>query len=598
MIAVKQITVAGETVKLLVLEPNWEKSPMVVYRYETEIDESVTGTEHRRASRENPRLAITYSGLLAEDDAQTFRQFVGDMDSDRVAVPLWTDARPSADWNERIHDPTLMAAWDDGPSNLAASTAVPPVGTTIAPCMVGRLTRPRLEAIHAQLCRFNISLREDGDFPISVRGSVPASWDEGGWEPNYMYTPTEFTRDYLRYEAIGRGRSQQVQGTAAVRYAQKAKFILQGDALRSLLAFWQSKAGSRDAFDAPSWFRPGASTPLGPHDYNAASSTGQVRFAGDLAVEFIQQDLAEVEIELVQVFDDADSGSRANKVFCYRVKRGSVTQLLTEWETTLDTTLGDFLPARISHRQLKSSMAPTKDNARITISLDDCPMLYKVAQGEHEEPVEIAIYECATTANATPIPLFIGRMRQPEFRQNVFDAEFTWLGGLLTKQVPNLDMTITCNYGFLDAGCSQRRPAQMGLGDWQSTGTIHIDHGAANAVILRSVSHPTLPGGVTILPSADNYFQFGWFEAGSGVDKQSRAVIWSVWNGSDLILYLARPLIWAGLTEGSTGIVVPGCNGAFSTCRNKFANEESFGGFPQLPSHILVASPGQPSGGK
>lgn len=598
MIAVDEITVDGETLAFLLVPPNYAEPVTIYYRYETAIDESVTGVEHRRASRVHPRLSIRYNALLKDADAQTLRQFLGNMDNTRVALPIWPDARLLADYGSRVHEGRLSLGWDDGLSNLSAAINAQASGTNVAPCMVGRLARPRLETLTQELCRAEIALREDGDWPLYINDSGPADWASGGWTPNWKGPLVEWTTDRLLYQNLGRGRKEQVQGTAAVRYSQKAKFLLKGDALRSFLAFWQASAGSRDAFDAPSWFQPGAATPLGPHDFNAASSTGRARFAGDLAVEYIRQDLAEVEVELVQVFDDADSGARANKAFCYRVKRGSVTQLLTEWETTLDTTLGDFIPARISHRQLKSSMTPTKDNARMSISLDDCPMLFKIAQGEHEEPVEIAIYECTIAPGAVPVPLFIGRMRQPEFHQNVFEAEFTWLGGLLTKQVPNLDMTITCNYGFLDAGCSQRRPAQMGLNDWQSTGTIHIDHGAANAVILRSVSHPSLPGGVTILPSADNYFQFGWFVAGSGVNKQSRAVIWSAWNGSDLILYLARPLIWADLTEGSTGKVVPGCNGAFSTCRNKFANHESFGGFPQMPSHILTAASGGPSGGK
>ncbi|WOO43169.1 phage BR0599 family protein [Rubellicoccus peritrichatus] len=600
MTYLENITVNTENLNLLMLPPAWETPPTIVYRMESEVSESVTGVEHRRKQRLTPRMTLRYDSVVSSSDAQTLRGFLGSMDSTRTIIPFWPDWMDAGTWNNRIHDSQISVGWNDDYDfenvQVNSSNGLPP-GFNKAPCLVGRLDRPDLLALDGETCRVSLRLEEDGDYPVTLRGTAPSAWE---WEPDWVEPPTESTRDLLAYERMGRGRKKQVQGTAAIRYEQTAMFTLEREALTSLLAFWFARAGAYEAFDAPAWFTPGeVGTPFSPISFNEIASTGQARFSGDLSVEYIDPDICKVEITLEQVFDDASSGERPDYAFLYKLERGDSVYRLTEWEEDVSTIDGTFTPARITHDEVRTSLDPVQDSTRISVSLDDCPILFKLAQGEHEEPVKVTIYEANLddTPPITPKVLYLGRLRRPTFIQNVMDAEVSWLGGMLNKSTPAFNLTTTCNYPFLSEGCTRRRPTDMTQAKWKTTGTIHEHGSIRNAVILRSVSTPTLPGSVTIQPTQDDYYLGGWFVCGSGDDKQSRMVIQSEWQGSDLVLWLSRPLLWSVLTEGSTGEAFPGCNGAYSTCRDKFTNDESFGGCPQMPSHLLVQNASSPSRG-
>ena len=154
------------------------------------------------------------------------------------------------------------------------------------------------------------------------------------------------------------------------------------------------------------------------------------------------------------------------------------------------------------------------------------------------------------------------------------------LFGAFNRAVPALRLQTRCNYAPYDPRTCQARRARF----------------ETRAVLLSLSADggaPTLR--VTLLsPTAErqasDYFAPGWLETGAGLACEARTILGSqsVGNPGQLELELNAPLGFA--QPGQLVQLIPGCDGALATCRDKFANAGQFGGFPFLPAASLPSA--------
>lgn len=191
-------------------------------------------------------------------------------------------------------------------------------------------------------------------------------------------------------------------------------------------------------------------------------------------------------------------------------------------------------------------------------------------------PDSIWTVEIAESINAgTPRVLFYGELVDVESEGPWLDASCVRLGGLPERKFPSALIQTTCNYALFSRACG------LASASWTFGGIID----AASGVTV-TVSLGTLPPGFTG-STFNGYFVGGLFQA----NQQSSRIVADTVAGGQRVLTLERALT---LTAGpaSACFLLPGCDGAQTTCRayhattnpaGKFDNFANHGGFPWFP---------------
>ncbi len=163
----------------------------------------------------------------------------------------------------------------------------------------------------------------------------------------------------------------------------------------------------------------------------------------------------------------------------------------------------------------------------------------------------------------------LGRVRRGELH---FEAEMRTLAARLAE-VRGRVFAHGCDAELGDARCG------VDLSDprWRATATIHAVNGAM--IHLDGASG-----------FAAGFFGHGRFEVTSGAASGFRSRIAShrLEDGRAVLVLAATPP--AELAAGDAVTLVAGCDRAFSTCRDKFANAVNFRGFPHMPGNDFVIS--------
>ena len=145
------ITAEGQTFGLLLIQPNWDSPIEVAHRCDTLIGEGRTSIEERRPESAATSLSIKFHLTAADDEADDWRKGLAALGNNPVAIPLWPDARPVADWDNRIYDPQKVINFDPDTGDYAiyAASSLPgsPAYPLYAPLMLCRWTeRPKASA--------------------------------------------------------------------------------------------------------------------------------------------------------------------------------------------------------------------------------------------------------------------------------------------------------------------------------------------------------------------------------------------------------------------------------------------------------------------
>lgn len=165
-------------------------------------------------------------------------------------------------------------------------------------------------------------------------------------------------------------------------------------------------------------------------------------------------------------------------------------------------------------------------------------------------------------------PVFAGALGEAKRKSLVFEVELRGLAHALNQPVGRA-FTALCGAEFGDAKCGVDKAA----------------HTVASTIVSLDGAQ------VTVNRLGD--FEAGWFSHGvlTTADGQVRRIkahtrtaagdVLTLWRGFD------GPAL---LASGDEITVTAGCDRAFASCRDKFANAVNFRGFPHIPGNDWAAS--------
>ncbi|MBW2044781.1 MAG: phage BR0599 family protein [Deltaproteobacteria bacterium] len=173
------------------------------------------------------------------------------------------------------------------------------------------------------------------------------------------------------------------------------------------------------------------------------------------------------------------------------------------------------------------------------------------------EPVWVQVMRVITDLSpAYASVIFIGQVREVSFRGLQAVATCVGFEYLLKLPVPRFRYGPTCNWTVFDSDCGLSE-ASFAV---QAHATVSADKLTLTADAFDAYD--------------DDYFTLGW------VVWQSHRRMITKHEGS--VLTLRYPIL--ELPELAHDVIAyPGCDGDILTCKNKFNNVESFGGFPYVP---------------
>lgn len=256
----------------------------------------------------------------------------------------------------------------------------------------------------------------------------------------------------------------------------------------------------------------------------------------------------------------------------------TTTTRLTSFERNLSVLGQTYTTRKIDHGSIKQSLFLDRDEIEVRSEVIPGDPFVKIATNQSEAPLRLVIksVDVSGTTGTDSQVLFTGDVTSVSVKGSRLTAKAVSAGTVFDRQYPRFRMQVGCNHALFSTGCG------LSTSNWKFTGTI-TDPGTpgypftfAVGSIARVVgAMPTITAG---------WFAGGWLEIGSGASTVRRAIIdnTAVASGSMTVTLARDP---APFPAANTAVVLyPGCDGASTTCSNKFSNFANFGGHPFLPA--------------
>lgn len=205
-----------------------------------------------------------------------------------------------------------------------------------------------------------------------------------------------------------------------------------------------------------------------------------------------------------------------------------------------------------------------------------------LAAGRYDH-AEVRVYLVNWTTPAERLLLRAGRIGEVTREDGAFRAEIRGPAAALDETRGRF-FRHTCDADLGDARCG----VDLGDPEFRGTGTVAV------AIDRRRFTASGLGG------FARRWFARGRLAWTSGANIDLAAEVRShLKEGGTVTIELWQPMPEA-IVAGDGFVVTAGCDKLFSTCRTKFANGESFRGFPHMPGNdfaLTYARPGDRNNG-
>jgi uncharacterized phage protein (TIGR02218 family) len=246
-------------------------------------------------------------------------------------------------------------------------------------------------------------------------------------------------------------------------------------------------------------------------------------------------------------------------VFSIPYPGGTQTWRYTSFERNLSDGTNTYTATTIENDDITETA--TIERQSVTISARTIQPLSLMIPFTLEWPLMVDIYEADVSGNsATHLrELFSGEISECNSEGPFLSVTAKSLSSVFDRQTPRRLYQAGCNWNLFEPGCGLSSDA------WKFTGTITGYDPVSMTFTVASVS-PAIP--------ADHFFAGGYLYFGS--------VYRMITDSVGATVTIASPLL-STPSVGSQIYFYPGCNGDYSTCKNKFNNASRFGGFPFIP---------------
>lgn len=257
----------------------------------------------------------------------------------------------------------------------------------------------------------------------------------------------------------------------------------------------------------------------------------------------------------------------------------------TSFAATITSNGQAYAPKPVSHGELKFGGSGEAVSVNIEAAHESGHPLSLGLPYPSPMPVNVEIMETTFADPDTTTTLFTGQIERTPRKGKRISA----------RAVSNIDLSgQRFMDGLIGTRCSYQvyEPAtcKVSKAAFQKTGCAIV---SITGRTIR-VSHVSALSGL-----AAQWFTFGWIETGMGANFERRTVVQdTVVSGTQRDLVLNLPLVSA--VAGQAITLVPGCDGKWATCQDKFSND-NFSGHPFVPEKnpTLIAIPVSTSrGGK
>lgn len=587
-------TIGSLAVRVLLVRPDWNPSKgrrvSILHKLDTRVDEARTTIEERRPQRSALLLTQKCTTVIAGNEADDWRKGVAALGPTLVAMPLWVDALPVAQWASRIYDPQKVINFDDSGNFAiydAGSLPGSPAFPYYAPLLVGRWDkRPPANAITPKLGEIDITLGEASPYSCRIAiNAAPSAWTAA---PDWTNAPRDVS-DY-GLEQLRSTQAREValdRVNAAARWMQDAGFTFASRTeIRTALAWFVAKRGSWQSWSPlPAWFQPGADTAGTPSNYTA-------RFADDaLSLDYTTQNAATSRIGFVQ---EIDTGMRSQALAAQKYlvslsysNDAAHPELYTTYDAPITVAGKTFNPAQVEVKQLRLSLKPQDERTEIIIPFASGSLCDDWKKGRLFGLLTLTIYvvDPDSIPVALPDPLFQGLVTNVTPNGTMHSVEATLFGPLLGARVPAWSYGEFCRAHLFDALCT------LDSSGFISTGTIAAADLSADRLTL-TIHGAAGWGGA---PYPDNWFANGTLITGTGRKTIIVLIVASATDGGGhLTITVKRPL-WADMLDAVSQAVTlePGCGGQYEAdCGTKFNNQDNFRGEPFMPDELQTVDPG------
>ncbi len=563
------LTSDGLDIAVLAFPHEWSQAFSLTHSLPCSVTRRQSGREGRRPKSEAIRFTAEVRLVLAGDDAQACRQMLATLGDGWVGLPLWVDARTGADWADRLYDAQRLIDLTAGA--IVAHDSTLDDEHTYAPLLVGHFEGelPELPADSDQQVSFQFTVLEDSPytFRVGINGEGEAGEFPATLKPDWVDTLRQQAQHGLEFGGIAEIRERTIEGQEmAFRWAQAARFTLDREGVRALLAFFVASEGLRRSFTTPLWFAPGTASAEAPH-------TTTCRLATDaLTINFLSSDIGSCELGMVQTpweieGVEGETPEQPPRVFFYKFTYALPEPQIyrfTNWERELSRTAdGTYIPAPMRHRDIRETL-DLKDNAVALESFyfDGNPLqLWR--PDRIEAPLLLSIYETETWPidPDAAVLRWTGEVKRPSYIGKRIDAQGLFLRGILDRQLPRILASRKCQVEIFSAPCGLNRAALTQAGTFEN----------ATGCVLEI-------GGESSSP-ADTYV-YGTIEIGSGLTWEQRGIIASEPIDGGQRITVDWPVRQAA--TGQAVAMVRGCNRDWDTCKG-LGNQARFRGIPNLP---------------
>jgi hypothetical protein len=260
------------------------------------------------------------------------------------------------------------------------------------------------------------------------------------------------------------------------------------------------------------------------------------------------------------------------------IKGTTTTTLLTSYEADLTVGANTYSARKMDHGTVKQSLFLDRDEIEIRSEIVAGDPLVKLATVQAEAPVRLTIksVDVSGTTGSNDTVLFTGDIIGLAVRGSRLTAKAVSAGTVFDRIYPRFRMQVGCNHALFSPGCGLASAAWQFTATLSNPGTIGFPFTFDLTGLGRTIgSVPTITAG---------WFSGGWVEFLSGANLSRRAIIDNTAAVSGaLTITLARdPSPFP--PPFSAVKLFPGCNGARTTCVDKFANFPNFGGHPFMPA--------------
>lgn len=561
------LTIDGVACLLVLPEINWRKRPRITPSFATADALGRTGIEARASDHHEVRLALDYFFTLKTAQAAEFHAALLALPSEtRLALPLWPDKIPAADYlEERVWQSQhwINVDTNTGAFALDADDGHPEsVGLAICSLSERPTFTPKTHGVA------DVSLRGEEDSPwesrVAVNELAQATWN---FEADWSTLPDDTSRWQLNRRRLGHGRMTARTGQdGATKRGQAASYRFIGrEELRRALTFWVGKRGPHGSFTVPLEFRPGWD------GTEEDVPVMQARFADEmLSLEFSQPDVARARIAFAQeliLVEGEPSQSRPSKSYLYKIwwQGASTVFAWTDWAKVYPHAGVDYQPSIVEHKSSLETLRAGQTAWEMLVYDFEGNPLRAFGQLARERRLNIEIRECDPAIADTATLVLTGEIKAAPNKGPIYTAKIALLGGALQFQIPQQFCQQGCNNVLGDDLCG------VDLETLKVTGAIVAIDGTVIDITCASVE------------AADRY-ALGFVQFGTDDDIELRYIFRSEPIAGGQRLTLHRPL-WASAVE-TVAAIYPGCDQQYDGGCARYANQRRFFGAPRKTDFI------------